>query len=92
MAGRRRQRLEKQSNADLIAYRKAHNRFNDTRESLCESNQNIAKDDKGNRTYKCTLCNTFKPLDDFNEFQRLKFFGMTCAACQSRPTRLNDID
>ncbi|QNJ59169.1 hypothetical protein [Vibrio phage vB_ValS_PJ32] len=87
--GRSRTKREEQSNAELIKYHKAHNRFKDSKLSLCEANQDIAQDEKGVRTYKCTMCNTFKKLDDFNEFQQIRPFGRICAVCQGRPTRLN---
>ncbi|AEH21860.1 VHS1047 protein [Vibrio phage 1] len=85
----RRRSLEEQSNAELIRHHKARARFRDPSLRLCEANRDIARQNDGAKAYKCVMCNTFKPLDDFSEFQQIKPFGRTCIACQSRPTRYN---
>lgn len=85
----KRKRLEKQSNGDLLKHHAARARFRDPSLRLCEANRDIARDSNGTKAYKCVMCNTFKALEDFSEFQQVKPFGRICITCQSRPTRLN---
>ncbi|QCG76694.1 Stc1 domain-containing protein [Vibrio phage D4] len=85
----KRKRLETESDDALLKHHKARARFRDPSLRLCEANQDIARESDGKKSYKCVMCNTFKPLDDFSEFQQVKPFGRICIACQSRPTRLN---